>query len=147
MQRYWKSLIATLGDHHNLSEWRVCGFMCSIKIMICLMLLVIAIDSKDILCLVGAAWVSRYNAWCVCSTDADWYRAGCRCQLSDALLQDYGLDCNPLLSCNNIHRSLATCRHIPEGPVALESGKQEALNQLPATLKPCSSAQLQPVLK
>lgn len=60
--------------------------------------------------------------------------AGVSCQMRR--LQDYGLDCNPLLSCNNIHRSLATCRHIPEGPVASESGKQEALKQLPATLNP-----------
>lgn len=83
-----------------------------------------------------AAWVWRYNEWCVCSIDAVWYWAGCRCQLWDTLLQDYGLDCNPLLSYNNIRRGLATCRHIPEGPDASESGRQEALNQLPAPLNP-----------
>lgn len=106
------------------------------KIMILLHAITYRNQFKDILYLACATWVSRYHAWCVCSTDAVWYWAGCRCQLPDALLQDYGLDCIALLSCNNIHRSLATCRHIPEGPVAYESGKQEALKQLPATLNP-----------
>lgn len=71
-----------------------------------------------------------------CSMGAVWCWAGCRCQLSDALLQDYGFVYNPLLSSNNIHRSLATCRHISEGPGVSESWKQEALNLLPATLNP-----------